>query len=135
MDSATLLNVNVDAGANLVRELDARQISPETAAWIYFSDRDQWRLLLQFDVAGEKHATLVEIARILGTRDDIAQGISMGQVAVVGPDDDLAASIKSVVHTGAGVSNMPIGPSYALGNYIEKGLIYRARDRPLQALN
>ncbi len=134
MDSATLFNVNVEAGSNLVRELDARDKSPETAAWIYFTDRDQWRLLLQFDELRDKHATLVEIARILGARDDIAQGISMGQVAVVGPADDLASAIKSVIHTGPGVSYQSIGPSFVLGNYIEKGFVYRARDKSIQAL-
>ena len=101
---------------------------PETAAWVYFVERDRWKLLLQFDESHEKFPTLVEIAGIIAGHDDISREISMGDITVARPTDAVVGALKALIHTDLSVSFLPIGPESANGVYFEDGLVYRARD-------
>jgi hypothetical protein len=134
MAGSALMTAKIEAGAALVRELDARKLPPETAAWVFFVERDQWKLVLQFDESQEKFPTLVEIAGLISGRDDISREISMGDITVARPTDAIVGALKALVHTGPGVSFFPLGPVSANGIYFEDGLVYRARDPLIPAL-
>ena len=116
------------AGLELVRALDASALSPEVAAWIYDDGREEWRLLLQFKDGQNKRDALLHIAKVLAAKPEIWNGVSMGDIAVVPPDDDAATALKSVVHTGGEIGVIPFGPFYANGVYLSSGLAYRVRD-------
>ncbi len=133
MAGPALMTARIAAGAELVRALDARKIRPEIAAWVYFVEREQWKLVLQFSESHEKFPTLVEIAGLVASNEDISREISMGDVTVARPTDAVAGALRALVHTGPGVSLIPIGPVSANGVYFEDALVYRALDPMIPA--
>lgn len=134
MADLALMTARIEAGAALVRELDARNIAPQTAAWVFFVDRDEWKLILQFDELREKFATLVEIAGLIAGREDISREISMGDITMARPTDAIVGALRALVHTDRSVSHMRLGPVSANGVYFEDGLVYRALDPLIPAL-
>ncbi len=132
MADTTLFQLTIEAGANLVRELDAHGIPPETAAWYFDPDREEWRFMLQFDASREKHATVLATVGLINAHDDIFDALSIGDITVVAPTDPLAVAVRSAVHTRADVTQKPFGPSYTNGFYIPRGLTYRAIDPQAQ---
>lgn len=134
MAGTALLTTRIEAGAALVRELDTRSMAPETAAWVFFVERDEWKLVLQFDETHEKFPTLVEIAGIIATHGDISSDISMGEILVARPTDAVVTALKALIHTGPGISHQRFGPVSAKGVYFEDGLVYRSRDPVIPAV-
>lgn len=135
MAGPSLITSRIEAGAALVRELDARNLQPETAAWVFLVDRERWKLILQFDASHEKFPTLVEIAGLIADRDAISRELSMADVSVARPTDAIVGALKALVHTGPGLDHVRIGPVSANGIYVEDGLVYRALDPLIPALS
>ena len=46
MDKATLVGVDVDAGAKIIKALDDTQLKVNVAMWVVSPDYDDWRLVL-----------------------------------------------------------------------------------------
>ncbi len=68
----------------------------------------------------------MEIARLMAVRDDIAEALCIGDIAVVEPDDDMAVAMRSSVRTGPQVTQKPFGLIYKNGIYIRRGLACRS---------
>lgn len=76
----------IEAGANLVRKLDERGLSPDAAFWRYFPDLQTWKLVLaevkvgqvgQREVYGEVQETLASVPEIHDlTFDDVSISLS-----------------------------------------------------------
>lgn len=126
MADTTLFNVSVEAGAELVREMDRRGMPPEIAAWLYDSDHDRWRLLVQVGAPHDQRAAIREVIDILGARDDIANAVAITDIRVATAGDDMADAVRLAVHTGPGVTQRPFGPAYSNGYYLDRGLAYRS---------
>ena len=133
MAGTALLTAQIEEGATLVRELDKFGMSPETAAWVYLIDRDRWKLILQFDAAYEKVPAISEVAGVMVARRDIFREISMGDITVARPTDQIIGALKAMIHTGHGVNFVKFGPTSANGVYIDAGLAYRALDPVIAA--
>jgi hypothetical protein len=101
---------------------------------VFLAERDEWKLILQFDESHEKFPTLVKIAGFIAGRDDISREISMGDITVARPSDPVVGALKTLVHTDQSVNRARIGPVSANGVYFEDGLVYRARDPLIPAV-
>lgn len=125
MAERELPQYRLTAGEMLVRAMDSAGLAPVVAAWFYDHSREEWRLLLQFAPGLAKREALLRIADVLAEHREIWSGASMGDITVASEDDDVAAAIATVVHTGRGISALPFGPCYANGIYISSGWAYR----------
>jgi len=59
MDKTTLVSVDLDKGAQILRILDDAKLKVRAALWLYSPDYEDWRLVLsspQFDAAGPVQA-------------------------------------------------------------------------------
>ena len=59
MDMATLVNVDLERGTELIGALDRANLKIRVALWLYSTDHEDWRLVLssrQLDAAGPRDA-------------------------------------------------------------------------------
>ena len=60
MGQALLVNVDLDAGAEILRIMDKAGVKVSVAAWVVLEEYGDWRLLLssrQLDAAGPRKAS------------------------------------------------------------------------------
>ena len=123
MDQATLVEPQIRAGAALVTALDRDAINPSAAFWFYYSDTQQWRLLLcgpKLDaVKKTPEAAYATVAKTLASLGDAAQPVSIADIKIIPSDDPLMQVLRGLLRTPP---NAIIGASFK-NNFINGVLI------------
>ena len=130
MDKPTLVDADMKAGEALLGKLDKAKFNIKAAFWFYLSEPEEWRLFLAspvFDKEGPTKAyekvqsELAELKK--GSEQDYE--LSLQNISVVSPNDNLIKLLKSAVKTGPGVSHIRFARNVINNVLIEDAYIYR----------
>jgi hypothetical protein len=125
MAAAPLVDADIEMGRELVRILDGAKFPVTAAAWIFFPDIDEWRLVIRTPKA-EKNLleAFGQVARILDEKGDLRKRIDLTRVKLVPPTDRMLDAIGKAVRVD-GLSTIRFGRNVINGIYIDDALIYR----------
>ncbi len=126
MGKAILVDPDIQAGEQLLKELDQSTLDVRAAFWFYSSDSNEWHLVIAsplLESKGPKEA----YGRIQSQLDVLKDGhqLSLQDISLVSPDDKLVKLLRSVVKTKAGISHIRFTHNVVNGVLIEDAHIYR----------
>jgi len=125
MAQPVLVKEDVDAGMELLRVLDASNFPVTGAAWIFFPDIEDWRLVIRSPRAEQNlQAALLDIAIAMDAAGDLRSRLDLSRVKLVPPNDRMLQAMGSVVRA-TGLSNIRFSKNVINGIYIDDALIYR----------
>ncbi|OCK53675.1 hypothetical protein [Bradyrhizobium sp. LMTR 3] len=125
MAAAVLVDADVSMGRELVRILDEASFPVTGAAWIFFPDVEEWRLVIRTPKAEKNlQQALLEIAVALDNRGDLRRRLDLSRVKLVPPADKMLAAMGSVVRAD-GISTIRFSRNVVNGVLIDDALIYR----------
>jgi hypothetical protein len=125
MAEATLVNADIESGKELVALLDREGFPVTGAAWIFFPDVDEWRLVIRTPKAAEKLVdAYVEIAKAMERAGDLHSRLDLSRVKLVPPGDRMLAAIGQIVRAD-GLNTIRFSRNVIDGLYIDDALIYR----------
>jgi hypothetical protein len=125
MAEAVLVDADIEMGRELVRILDEVGFPVTGAAWIYFSDVGEWRLVIRTPKAEKNlQQALLEMAIALDQRGDLRKRLDLSRVKLVPPKDKMLAAMGSIVRAD-GISTIRFTRNVINGVLIDDALIYR----------
>jgi len=125
MAQPVLVKDDVEAGMELLRVLDASNFPITGAAWIYFPDIEEWRLVIRSPRAEQNlQGALLDIAIAMDAAGDLRSRLDLSRMKLVPPSDRMLQAMGSVVHA-PGLSNIRFSKNLINGIYIDDALIYR----------
>lgn len=126
MDTATLVNKQIEEGKKLLERLDQAGVSIPVALWINLPDTDNWRLLFAMngiDRAGSRRA----YTKIYTVIQENGIDLSLGDVSVIDQHNNLCSQLRQLVHTDAEISTIPFFGNYIQGQRFPDSVIYRVK--------
>lgn len=125
MATAILVDADVDMGREFIRILDEASFPVTGAAWIFFPDVEEWRLVIRTPKAEKNlQQALLEIAVALDSQGDLRKRLDLSRVKLVPPKDKMLAAMGSVVRAD-GLSTIRFSRNIVNGVLIDDALIYR----------
>ncbi|MGQ0683383.1 hypothetical protein [Bradyrhizobium sp.] len=125
MAAAVLVDADVEMGRELVRILDEANFPVTGAAWIFFPDVEEWRLIIRTPKAEKNlQQALLEMAVALDERGDLRRRLDLARVKLVPPKDKVLAAMGSIVRA-EGLSAIRFSRNVINGVLIDDALIYR----------
>ncbi|MEA2937741.1 MAG: hypothetical protein QOC56_1245 [Alphaproteobacteria bacterium] len=125
MAETTLVNSDIEVGRELVRILDEGGFPVTGAAWIYFPDDQEWRLVIRTPEAAKNLLDAYsEMARAMDAKGDLRERLDLTRVKLVPPTDKMLAAIGKAVQV-QGLSQIRFSRNVINGMYIDDALIYR----------
>ena len=125
MAQPILVKEDIDAGMELLRILDAKDFPITGAAWIYFPDIEEWRLVIRTPRAEQNlQSALLDIALAMDEAGDLRSRLDLSRMKLVPPGDRMLQAIGSVVRA-TGLSSIRFSNNLINGIYIDDALIYR----------
>jgi hypothetical protein len=125
MAAAILVDADVEMGRELLRILDEAEFPVTAAAWIFFPDVEEWRLVIRTPKAEKNlQQALLELAVSLDRRGDLRRRLDLSRVKLVPPQDKMLAAMGRVVKV-EGTSSIRFSRNVVDGVLIDDALIYR----------
>jgi PHD/YefM family antitoxin component YafN of YafNO toxin-antitoxin module len=125
MAEAALVEIDIEAGRELVRLLDDAGFPVTGAAWIHDSDMDEWRLVIRTPKAAQNLLeALREVRQVMDAKGDLRHRLDLARVKLVPPNDRLLQVMERMVHV-SGVSTVRFSRNVVEGMYIGDAVIYR----------
>jgi hypothetical protein len=125
MATTALVSTDVEMGSELLKVLDEAAFPVTAAAWIYFPDDDEWRLVIRTPkVEKDLQGALRELAAVLDAKGDLRTRLDLSRVKLVPPKDKVLAAMASMVRVD-GISNIRFSRNVINGMLIDDALIYR----------
>jgi hypothetical protein len=125
MAQAVLVKEDIEAGMELLRVLDAKKFPITGAAWIFFPDIEEWRLVMRSPRAErDLQSALLDIATAMDEAGDLRSRLDLSRIRLVPPNDRLLQAMGSAMQV-QGLSNIRFSKSLINGIYIDDALIYR----------
>lgn len=117
----------IDAGADLVLNLDKKGISPDAAYWLYSSELEGWRLYLAEAKVGRTGPKGVyrQIQRIIKNLPAESRVLELSDIGLVRSDSPFIRKLRTAIRTGHGISGIRFKNNVINGNVIEDAYIYR----------
>lgn len=113
----------ISDGEALLRSLDESESNVPVAFWSYFSEIDDWKLILCLPGKDQKEAyTLIQ--KRLHATDDI-KSLRIDQVGVIKPEAPIIRLLSSAINTNKGISGIRFTNNVINGTLIEDAFIYR----------
>ena len=127
MVAMTLTKEMIEAGAALLRKLDASGVRPDAAFWFYFSDVQQWKLVLAEMKLGESGPRQIykKIQEGISTDQTEMQGLALDNITLTKPDAPIVVLLRLAIRTGPGISGVRFTNNVINGTVIEDAYIYR----------
>jgi hypothetical protein len=130
MAEETLVESLVSDSVKLVEELDKQGDDPSNALWYYFSDAEEWRLLIAgptFDHLLPKHEDQAYQKVATGITKADLDSLTIADVKLVRTDDPLLVATKFVMKTPAhGVVRAHFRDNTFNGIFVKEMLVLRA---------
>jgi len=126
MDKTSLVEKDIEEAKRLIKALDESQFEVKAALWFYLIDSDEWRLLIAspfVEENGPKRAYNFiqrELARM-----SPSSKISLKEISVLSPQDDLINLLRKAIRTGPGISGIRFTRNVIDNRFIEDAYIYR----------
>ncbi len=114
----------VSSGANLVKALDDMGAEVSAAFWSYFSEVDDWKLIISMPKKKGQKEGYESIQKALHN-EKYPVDIRIDQVGVVNPKAPIIGLLRTVISTGPGISNIRFSNNVINGTLIEDVHIYR----------
>lgn len=126
MAAATLVDKDIEAGLELVRLLDERGFPVTGAAWIYFSDIEEWKLVIRTPrAATDLTNAFLDVAKAMDAAKPGFRGeFDLARVKLVSPADRMLAALGSAVRA-EGLNKIRFSNNVINGIFIDDALIYR----------
>jgi hypothetical protein len=125
MAAAVLVDTDVEMGGELLRILDEIKFPVTAAAWIFFPDIEEWRLVIRTPKAEKNlQQALLELAVALDQRGDLRKRLDLSRVKLVPPNDKMLAAMGRFIRAD-GISNIRFSRNVIDGVLIDDALIYR----------
>jgi hypothetical protein len=125
MAAEVLVDSDVEMGRELLRILDETKFPVTAAAWIFFSDIQEWRLVVRTPKAEKNlQQALLELAMALDKQGDLRKRLDLSRVKLVPPKDRMLAAMGKVVKV-EGTSNIRFSRNVIDGVLVDDALIYR----------
>jgi len=126
MDKPVLVETDLEVGGVLLNKLDKIDFQVKAALWFYFSDSNEWRLVFAspaVDKKGPKEAYREVQAQL----EDLEKRyqLSLQNIALLSPDDNLVKLLKAAIKTGPGVAPIRFAGNTINNVFIEDAYIYR----------
>jgi len=130
MVKPTLVDADMKAGEALLKKLDKIKFDVKAAFWFYMPDSEEWRLIFAspaVDKKGPKEAYEKVQSQLPELKEELEQDyeLSLQNISVVSPNDDLIKLLKTAVKTGPGVSHIRFARNVIDNVFIEDAYIYR----------
>ncbi|HLF79325.1 MAG TPA: hypothetical protein VJB57_17725 [Dehalococcoidia bacterium] len=131
MVTSPLVDERIRAGADLLQKLDEAGFDVRAAFWLYRAESSDWRLVLAtplFNSLGPKQSYLRLQKTVLEFQDSLdfsLQPVSLREISVVGPEDELVSLLRVAMRTGPGISGIRFTGNTISGTYIDDAYIYR----------
>src|SRR3954452_13675036 len=98
MATTALVSTDVEMGSELLKVLDEAAFPVTAAAWIYFPDVDEWRLVIRTPKAEKDlQGALRELAAAMDAKGDLRARLDLSRVKLVPPKDKILAAMGSMV--------------------------------------
>ncbi len=120
----------VRAGAELTRKLDEMRWPVFASLWFYLPEGKEWQLVLASPKAsldGPKQS--YETIQSALSRVPSAGALSLSDIAVTDPNNQLILQLRSAISTGPTISGIRFRQNLVNGVFIEDAYIYRNSDR------
>jgi hypothetical protein len=126
----------VEAGADLLRQLDQANLPVKAAFWMHREESASWRLMLALPGvkttgSGKYYSAILKILNAVKVIDCISQEklltpqVSLQNITVMDADDPLISVLKSAFNTGDEIATLRVPPLVLKGVPIDDLLIYR----------
>lgn len=125
MATTALVGADIEMGREFIKILDETNFPITGAAWIYFPDVEEWRLIVRTPRAEKDlQGALRQVAAALDEKGDLRTRIDLSRVKLVPPKDKMLAAMGSVVRA-EGISTVRFTRNVINGVLIDDALIYR----------
>ncbi|MDR3493050.1 MAG: hypothetical protein P4L82_00465 [Ancalomicrobiaceae bacterium] len=125
MAEAVLVDADVNAGLELVKLLDESQFNVKSAAWIYYPEREEWKLLIATPRAAQDlSAAYYDVVTVLRRNKDLDDRFDSTRIRVVRPDEPSLEALSRLVKAD-GLQKLRYTHNAIDGYYIDDALIYR----------
>jgi hypothetical protein len=117
----------IDAGNELVQQLDKIKFVVHAALWLYLPEANNWRLIIanpEVDSHGPKRAYR-KIQNALARMSQELPKVALRDITVVDTNDPLISLMRTVISTGNEISGIRFSHNVIHGTLIEDAYIYR----------
>jgi hypothetical protein len=130
MGEESLVEIKIDDAIELIKKLDAAGCRPEFAAWCYYEDADDWRLVIAGEALDDllKDSEASAYSKVIEALEGAdVSSLSVSDLKLVRTDSPLPEALGALVKTGAGAT----GRSYFVdstfgGVFIKKMVLLRS---------
>ena len=111
---------------SFIQRLDEHGLHPDAAFWFYFSEEQQWKLIIAEVKVGTEGPKKIyrKMREILENYPDVP-GLSLDDVSLTRPDSPIIALLRTAIQTGHGISGIRFKNNVINGTLIEDAYIYR----------
>jgi len=126
MDRKILVNEYIEEGKSLIEKLDKKKFPVVAALWFYFSDQDEWKLLVATEKI-DKEGPIASYKIIQDVLEDKnIKNLNLDNISIISPSDNLISILKSAIKTSAqGISGIRFTANTINNVFIEDAYIYR----------
>ena len=126
MDKTVLVERDIQEGKDLVEALDKTEFKVDASLWFYSSDSDEWRLLIASPFVEENGPRKsYGFIRSVLAQPSPPSGISLKNVSVLSPNNQLIQLLKTAISTGPGIAGIRFTRNVINNTLIEDAYIYR----------
>jgi hypothetical protein len=118
----------IDAGAELIKQLDESGLSVTTALWFLVPEVNEWRLLFaspEMDAKGPREV-YKKIQHAINQLGEKASAVPLSAVGLLDANADLVRRLKVAIPTSAGENRIRFSKNVIDGHFVDDALIYRA---------
>lgn len=126
MDKTVLVEKDIQEGKELIEALDKADFQVQAAMWFYFTDSDEWRLLIASPLV-EKNGPKKAYSFIQSVLTHLSPptGISLKDISTLSPAHHPISLLRVAIRTGPGISGIRFAGNVVNNILIEDAYIYR----------
>jgi hypothetical protein len=125
MGQALLVNVDLDAGTEILRIMDRAGVRVSVAAWIVFDEYGDWRLLLssrQLDAAGPGKASGLVFDALVAADFPVERTPT---ILILPMTDSSVRTLRRIFSKAKTVEGMRLGGQQIGKRWVEDAYVYR----------
>jgi hypothetical protein len=125
MGQALLVNIDLDAGAEILRIVDKAGVNVSVALWVNLDEYSDWRLLMssrQFDVAGPHKASGLVFDALNAAGFPVEKTPT---ILILPMADPTVRSLRRIFAKAKAVEGMRLGGQQIGNRWVEDAYVYR----------
>lgn len=122
--SAQLTPEMIQAGKDLIQELDRHKFPAQAALWLYAEERDRWRLVIATPHR-RSMGPLKSYRSVQKVLSKIETSIDLSSISLVDTQDRLIKGLSTPLRRRAAASGVRLSHTIISGQVIDDAYIYR----------